>query len=115
MASEICPNTNVLPVQEYIPIPSAPLTSNSYMTKLFSITDDLCMFMNIPINTKVSVKNAVEYVLDYIKKNGLSSPNDRTKIKVDSNLSALFNIQNEEIVISYFDIHEHVYFHFIDK
>ena len=89
------------------------------MTKLFSVTDELCIFMNIPINTKVSVKNAVEHVMNYIRKNGLSSPIDRTKIQFNDVLSTLFNIQNknekQESFISYFDIHELVYFHFIDN
>ena len=105
MASEINADTVVLPNSDYIStIPSAvaassqvtsePLPSNSFMSKLLSVTDELCIFMNLPIDTKVSVKNAVEYVMNYIKKNGLSSPNDRTKIQFDDALFALFNIKN---------------------
>ena len=121
MASEISETPILLPPTEFMPIPSEPLHSNSYMTKLFPVTDELCIFMNIPVGTKVSVKNAVEYVMDYIKTNRLSPPADRTKITLDYNLSALFNIRNiqklpyDEISISYFDVHEHIYFHFIDK
>ena len=112
MASEICENI-ALPITPLLT--TEPLLSNSCMTKLFSVTDELCLFMNLPIGTKVSVKNAVDYVMNYIKKNGLSSSADRTKIKFNPELSSLFNIQNDEIIMSYFDIHEHIYFHFIDK
>lgn len=133
MASEINADTSVLPNSGYIStrpsavaassqVTSESLPSNSYMSKLLSVTDELCIFMNLPINTKVSVKNAVEYVMNYIKKNGLNSPDDRTKIQFNDALFALFNIQNKngnkngksETYISYFDIHELVYFHFID-
>ena len=134
MASEISADTVALPNSDYTrsisavaassQVTSEPLPSNSFMTKLLSVTDELCTFMNLPIDTKVSVKNAVEYVMNYIKKNGLSSPNDRTKIQFDDALFALFNIKNKnknenknektETFISYFDIHELVYFHFID-
>ena len=136
MASEISSDTIVLPNADYIhtihtihtipvstsntPATSEPLLSTSYMTKLFSVTDELCIFMNLPTNTKVSVKNAVEYVMNYIKKNGLSSPDDRTKIHFNDELSDLFNLQNKngngktETFISYFDIHELIYFHFLN-
>ena len=111
MASEIA----LPPVSCNVSTISNPLHSNSYMTKLFSVTDELCVFMNLPINTKVSVKTAVEFVMNYIKKNGLSSSTDRTNIKSNPELSSLFNIQSEEINVSYYDIHEYIYLHFIDK
>ena len=77
------------------------------------VTNELCIFMEKPINTKIARTDASKYLMQYIKTNNLFDANNKKIIVPDSKLlSFIGNIENKE-EITYFNIQKHLNKHFI--
>jgi len=78
------------------------------------ISDELCVFMQKPKGSAVARTEVTQYIIQYIKDNGLQWTQNRKIIKPNTSLKALLAVQkNDEI--TYFNIQRYMNKHFIKK
>lgn len=79
-----------------------------------NVSDDLCVFMGIAPGTKVARTNATVFINRYIKKKSLQRMEDKKRFRIDTTLSRLFNIPENDS-LSYFEIPRKMNQHFLKK
>ena len=78
------------------------------------ISDELCKFMEKEPNTKIARTEVTKFVIQYIKDNSLQYTENKKIIIPDKKLSKLLAVENQdEIVITYFNIQRYMNRHFI--
>jgi len=105
-----------------------------------AITDELCAFMHKPNGTLVTRLDVTDYLLNYIRMNGLQDMTARKKIKVNEPLCKLFRLAqpnavpndavpndavpndavpnaaataHTEVDITYFNLHKYLQIHYL--
>ena len=76
------------------------------------ITDELCEFMGKPMGTKIARTEVTQYIIEYIKDNKLTQPDNRKFISPDNRLTKLLDVPNNEKV-TYFNIQKYMNKHFV--
>ena len=61
--------------------------------KPVKVTDELCIFMNLPIGSEISRTDATQYITKYIRDHGLQEMTNRKKINPDETLSKLWGFR----------------------
>jgi hypothetical protein len=69
---------------------------NNGLTKEFSISSELCRFLNTEENSKKCRSEVTKYIHDYIREKGLKA--ESGNFRVDENLSKLFDVNTNEKV-----------------
>lgn len=78
------------------------------------ISDELCKFMEKEPNTKIARTEVTKFIIQYIKDNSLQYTENKKIIIPDKKLSKLLAVENQdEIVITYFNIQRYMNRHFI--
>lgn len=76
------------------------------------ITDELCLFMNVPLHSEVARTEVTQHVIKYIKEHNLQHIDNRKIITPDSALKQLLGCNNEDEV-TYFNLQKYMNRHFI--
>lgn len=77
------------------------------------VSDTLCIFMEQPVNTKISKTMATKYLNEYIKNNNLIDPNNKKIILPDDKLWKLIGDEAKyEESLNYFNIQKYLNKHF---
>ena len=78
-----------------------------------TISDDMCVFMNMPLGSKVSRTAVSKNTLKYIHEKNLQDKNTRRKINPDETIAKLFGIKSDTDELTYFNLHKYLNPHFI--
>lgn len=81
------------------------------ITKPCGLSESLCIFLNVPCDTKMSRTDVTKRINKYIKEENLYDKHDRRKFIVNKVLSELLNIEQNES-ISFFSIQQKMNPHF---
>ena len=84
----------------------------SGFAKPSSISDELCVFMNIKQGTHVARTEVTRYIISYIKENQLESKENKKIIVPDKKLKELLQLNLDE-ELTYFTIQKFMNKHFI--
>jgi chromatin remodeling complex protein RSC6 len=76
------------------------------------ISDDLCMFMNKPVQSEAARTEVTKYIISYIKENNLQSEQNKKIIKPDSALKTLLKPKKKD-EITFFNIQRYMNKHFL--
>jgi upstream activation factor subunit UAF30 len=81
-----------------------------------TVSETLCLFMEQPINTKISRTSATKFLMDYIKTNNLIDPNNKKVIIPDNRLWELIgdDARHEE-PLDRFNIQKYLNHHFLSS
>ena len=80
------------------------------------ISKDLCKFMGIEPNTQMARTAVTRYIIQYIRENNLQYAENKRIIIPDKELSKLLGVENDnETVVTYFNIQKFMNKHFIKK
>jgi len=85
----------------------------SGFTKPRPISNELCDFFNIEKGSLMGRNVVTSEINNYIVDNNLRDPNDRRIILPNNQLKKLLDIENEDIILSYFNIQTYLKQHFI--
>ena len=75
------------------------------------ITNELCLFMNLPANTEVARTEVTQYIIKYIRDHNLQHTDNRKIILPDEKLKHLLEIKEGDEV-TYFNIQKYMNKHF---
>lgn len=78
------------------------------------ISDALCNFMNRNLGTEIARTEVTQYLIQYIKDNGLQNPNNRKNIEPDEKLSQLLGVDSSDNV-TYFNLQRYMNKHFLKE
>lgn len=78
-----------------------------------NVSKQLCEFMHKPLDTKMARTDVTKYIIQYIKNNKLEDPTNAKIIKPDNALSSLFDIKNNDEILTYFNMQRHMNKHFL--
>lgn len=76
------------------------------------ITDELCVFMDRPIGTRVARTEVTRYIIGYIQENKLQEEANKKVIAPDSRLHDLLDVKDGDEV-TYFNIQRYMNRHFV--
>ena len=86
----------------------------SGFAKPMRVSDKLCDFLEKPRGSEVARTEVTQYLISYIKSNGLQNENNKKLIKPDIKLNELLEVDvNEDL--SYFNIQKYMNKHFIKE
>lgn len=96
------------------PTEAEPKKRQNGFAKPRTITDQLAEFMQLPVGSLVSRTQATQYIMQYIKTNGLENPADRRKIIPNDSLWAILGDDARmEQAITHFNLQKYVTRHFV--
>jgi len=78
------------------------------------ITDELCKFMGKPTGTKVARTEVTQYIIEYIREQGLQKADNRKFIAPDTKLTDLLDVKKGDEV-TYFNIQRYMNKHFVKE
>lgn len=78
-----------------------------------NVSKQLCEFMEKPLDTKMARTDVTKYIIQYIKQNKLEDPTNAKIIKPNNALKSLFDIKNNNEVLTYFNMQRHMNKHFL--
>jgi len=78
------------------------------------ISDELSVFVSVPLGTLISRADVTKKVIKYIKDNDLQKPDDRRKVIPDQTLMDLFQLTNDDEV-TYFNMQTFLKLHFLKE
>jgi chromatin remodeling complex protein RSC6 len=76
------------------------------------ITDELCMFMDRPIGTRVARTEVTRYIIGYIRENELQEKANKKVIAPDTKLHDLLDVKEGD-ELTYFNIQRYMNRHFV--
>ena len=78
------------------------------------ITDQLCAFMNKEKGTRVARTEVTQYIIEYIRLQGLQKSDNRKFITPDKKLATLLDVKADDEV-TYFNIQRYMNKHFVKE
>ena len=79
------------------------------------ISENLCDFLGKEKGTTMARTEVTKYLHEYIKKNSLQLEENKTLIVPDKNLKNLFNLEDEEKEIHFFNLQKYMNQHFLNN
>ena len=76
------------------------------------ITDELCLFMQLPSQSEVARTDVTQYIIKYIREHNLQHVDNRKIITPDSALKKLLG-SNDEEEVTYFNLQKFMNKHFL--
>jgi chromatin remodeling complex protein RSC6 len=86
----------------------------SGFAKPTNLTEELCVFLNVPTDTMLARTDVTRMINGYIKKNNLQNPEARKNILPDENLTKLLRLQPED-QLSYFNLQKYMKHLFVSQ
>ena len=97
--------------------PKTTIDKKSVPTGIMSpveITEELCVFLELPKGSKIARCQVTKKIAEYIKKHELQNPENKRQILPDEKLKKLLN-PSKYFVLTYFNIQTLLKPHFIKK
>lgn len=79
------------------------------------VSDEMCVFLNIPCGTEVSRTTVTRALIQYIKDKSLQNPLNKKQIIPDETLYLLFGEEAKSQTLTYFTMQKYVNHHFKPK
>ena len=86
----------------------------SGFAKPSQITNELCLFMNLPENSEIARTEVTQYIIKYIREHNLQHTDNRKIIVPDAPLKQLLDYKEGE-ELTYFNIQKYMNKHFEKK
>jgi len=86
----------------------------SGFAKPTNLTEELCVFLNVPTDTMLARTDVTRMINEYIKKNNLQNPEARKNILPDENLTKLLRLQPGD-QLSYFNLQKYMKHLFVSQ
>jgi chromatin remodeling complex protein RSC6 len=86
----------------------------SGFAKPMKISDDLCKFLNKDEGTELARTDVTRALIKYIEQNNLQDLSNKKLINPDTKLKYLLGLEDENQIITYFNIQKYMNRHFIN-